>query len=121
MNRENVLKVADAIANLPYGKCLDIGGKPKAFNMASGCGSACCIAGWTGEVCGEEYGILVQARKLLGLNSAQAFALFTPPGFFPMKLDGSTAAQVLRSMAAAGDKVTGKQIRAFWRDPWRKT
>ena len=52
MNRENVLKVADRIANLPYDTKLDGGGKPEAFNMSCGCGSSCCIAGWTGEVFG---------------------------------------------------------------------
>ena len=49
MNHENVLKVADRIANLPYEEKIDSWGEPKFFNMASSFGSACCVAGWTGE------------------------------------------------------------------------
>ena len=118
MNRERLLRVADAIANLPYEGKLDGFGKPKAFNMASGCGSACCIGGWTGEIFRGRWVPLPEARAILGLNQDQAAALMAPPGFACMEHDGRTGSHVLRLMAAAGDGVTGKQIRAFWRNPW---
>ena len=118
MNSENMLKVADAIADLPYYEKLDTWGKPKSFNMASDCGSSCCIGGWTGEVFGGGYVPLARAKYVLGLNQAQASALFKPPEYGRMQCDGSTGAQVLRLMVTAGDNVTGKQIRAFWRHPW---
>ena len=118
MNRENMLKVADAIENLPYENLIDAWGKPKAFNMSSGCGSACCIGGWTGEVCGNGYQSLEQSRETLGLNQRQADALFIPSGYSYMRYDGKTGAQVLRLMVKAGDLVTEKQILAFWMDPW---
>ena len=50
MNHENVLKVADGISDIPYGETMNTYGKPKAFNMASGCGSACCVSGWAHEI-----------------------------------------------------------------------
>ena len=116
MNRENVLIVADAIEHLPYEKSQDFWADPKAFNMNAGCGSACCIGGWTGEVCSGGYQSLEQARETLGLTQRQADALFIPPGYHYMKCDGRTAAQVLRLMAKAGDRVTGKRILSFWRN-----
>ena len=48
----------------------------------------------------------------------QARALFKPPGYGHMEVDGRTAAQVLRKMEAAGDDVTGAQILELWSDPW---
>ena len=118
MNRENVLRVADRIDGLPYEGQSKLGKQPKAFNMSSGCGSSCCIGGWTSEVFWGRYAALVCARDILGLNSAQARALFTPPGYAYIEYNGAIAAQVLRLMAAAGDNVTGKQILAFWWNPW---
>ena len=121
MNRENLLKVADAIEHLRYEQhqtTWDGGGKPRAFCMSSGCGAACCIAGWTGEVCGDGYQSLEQARETLGLTQRQADALFIPPGYAYMKYDGDTGAQVLRLMANSGDGLSWRQIVAFWREPW---
>ena len=119
MNRENVLKVADAIENLPYERDRSaMGAKPRAFNMASGCGSACCIGAWTAEVIKGGYVSLTRASAALGLNQDQAQALFKPPGYEYIRWDGRTGAQVLRLMAATGDSVTGKQIEAWWRYPW---
>ena len=118
MNHERLLRVADVIAPLPYEEKLDVFGKPKAFNMTTGCGSACCVARWTSEIFTGEYVTLQQASAILELNSVQAGALFEPPGYGCMKVDGRTAAQVLRLTAAAGDDVTGAEIRAFWRNPW---
>ena len=119
MNRERILKVADRIADLPYAQVVWASlEKPKSFNMASGCGSACCIGAWTGEVCSGRYETLEQARETLGLNHSQAQALFRPPEYTRMKADGRTAAQVLRKMAAAGGNATGARIRKFWRESW---
>ena len=121
MNRENMLKVADRITNFPYRHpTFSFGtGKPNAFSMASCCGVACCISGWTAEIFKTGgYVPLVEAQIILGLNQDQAHALFKPPGFAGAKWDGASAAKVLRLIAAAGDGVTGDEIRAFWRDPW---
>ena len=118
MNREKLLRVADVIAPLPYAEKLDGWGKPKSFNMSTGFGSACCVAGWTAEIFKGEYVTLKQGREILELNSVQADALFKPPGYGCMEVDGRTGAQVLRLTAAAGDDVTGAQIQAFWRNPW---
>lgn len=112
MNHANVLKVAARIDGLPYEESLDSFKRPKAFNMASDCGAACCISGWTIEI------FLAEAQISLGLNWSQAKALFKPPGYDCMKTDGRTAAQVLRKMEAAGDGVTEFQIWEFWRQSW---
>ena len=118
MNRTNVLMVADAVENLPYRKpAFTFSVKPTAFCMAAGCGSACCVSGWTGEVFSGGYSSSLQNSKIiLELNMDQALALFKPRGWFQAKWDGARAARVLRLMAMAGDGVTGKQIRAWWRD-----
>ena len=119
MNRERLLELADVIAPLPYGQELDVAGKPKSFNMASGCGTSCCVSGWAfwlysrGSWSGN-----VGSREILGLNHDQAQALFHPPGWENNKWDGERAAHVLRLMVAVGDSVTGEQIRALWKVPW---
>ena len=110
--------MADAIENLPYNEKLDPWGEPESFNMASGCGSACCISAWTGKVCSGCYTTPEEARLILGLSQSQAEALFRPPEYTRMKADGRTAAQVLRKMEAAGGKATGARIRKFWREAW---
>ena len=120
MNRERLLMVADTIADLPYAQVVWASlEKPRAFNMASGCGSACCVSGWTSEIFheGQPSG-LADSRMLLGLNHDQAQALFSPPGWEHARWDGARAARVLRLLAARDDGVTGAQIRAWWRDPW---
>ena len=118
MNRKRLLRVADVIAPLPYDTKRDGEGKPEAFNMSCGCGSSCCIAGWTGEVFGLGKVSIWAASITLELDCDQADALFRPPGYSSLRYDGERAAQVLRLVAAAGDDVTEVQIRAFWRDPW---
>ena len=118
MNRENVLKVADVIADLPYEVNVDKYEYPEAFNMASGCGSACCVGGWACWIFSLGGYTLAESQRILGLNSDQAKALFQPGGFTYVEWAGRDGAQVLRLMAAAGDGVTGKRIRAFWRNPW---
>ena len=118
MNRERLLELADVIAPLPYEQKIDVVIKPRSFNMSTGCGAACCIAGWTGEVYGGKYVNLEEARIILGLNDDQAQGLFTPPGYTAMRYDGERAAHVLRLMVAVGDSVTGEQIRALWKTPW---
>ena len=120
MNHQNVLKVADRIANLPYRKptFLSEFGKPNAFSMAAGSGAACCVSGWVCVIFNDNSRSEWVAQVKLGLNRDQRQALFRPRGWANVKWTGKRAAQVLRLMAAAGDGVTGKQIRAFWRNPW---
>ena len=121
MNRENVLRVADRIDGLPYRPPTLLGEteKPTAFSMASGCATACCISGWAVETFKTGgYVPLVEAQRIFGLNQDQARTLFKPPGFASATWNGARAAQVLRLVAAAGDNVTGKQILAFWWNPW---
>ena len=120
MNHENMLNVADAISDLPYGERVTDYGKPKAFNMSSGCGSACCVSGWTQEIVGDEntWGSEFESQNILELNDDQANALFRPPGYQFMQCDGRKAAHVLWKMEAVGDGVTGDEIRAYWGYPW---
>ena len=120
MNRERLLELADVIAPLPYEQKLDVASKPRSFNMSTGCGAACCIGGWTGEIFNGRHVSLREAQKILGLTDDQATALFKPPGYCFMECDGKAAAHVLRLTAAAGDGVTGAQIWAFWKNPWEK-
>ena len=119
MNRENMLRVADVIDTLPYAEPLwgQIG-KPEAFCMATAFGTACCVGGWVCWIFEGMFGRMTPARTILELNQAQAEALFKPPGYELMKCDGRTGGKVLRLMAAAGDRVTGKRILSFWRNPW---
>ena len=121
MNHANVLKLADRIDGLPYGEeDLDCSKRPKTFNMASACGTACCLSGWVNEIFGKQegYAFWMDARVILELNWVQARALFTPPGYECMKAAGSSAAQVLRKMEEAGDDVDEFQIWEFWRQSW---
>ena len=120
MNHENMLKVADAISDLPYKEKTDTFGKPKAFNMAASCGSACCVSGWTHEILDvvTAWRSEFESQNLLGLNDDQANALFRPDGYQFMQCDGRKAAHVLWKMEAVGDGVTGDEIRAYWGYPW---
>ena len=118
MNRENLLKVADRIAHMRYREptfSFSLG-KPNAFSMAAGCGTACCVSAWTCQIFKNWSHSEFEAQIILGLNRDQAQALFRPRGYATKKWNGARAAQVLRKMEAAGDGVTGKQIRAWWRD-----
>ena len=124
MNRENLLKVANKIKAMPYRQPTFSFSpeKPNAFSMAAGCGTACCVSAWTCEILGDGCfsGSEFEAQMLLGLNRDQAAALFRPRGWANARWNGARAARVLRLMAA-GDGVTGKQIRAFWRSTGGKT
>ena len=119
MNHENVLRVADVIEPLHYRGSRNIFSlqKPDAFCMAAGCGTACCVSGWTCEIfdVGGHSRSELEAQRILDLTDAQAHALFRPLGYPYKKCDGSAAARVLRKMEAAGDDVTEFQIWDFWK------
>lgn len=127
VNRENVLRVADAIENHSI--------KWLGFNMQSyaasasrfapdklnGCGTVACLAGWTKAVLGNvrtERGLLAWERRvsrkdrgvakdtapLLGLDDDDASDLFHPDGWW--QHENQTPAQavaVLRHLAETGE------------------
>lgn len=86
MNRENILKVAQAIEDAAKPDA-----KPEfGFNMAGfrairgywpdrtghDCGTTCCIAGWAAGTGGDGWQIEARARERLGLTISEANRLF---------------------------------------------
>lgn len=114
MNKDNVLKVADAIENhsIP-----DLG-----FNMGGyilpadaetpdlsghNCGTIGCIAGWAASVA---KGSIIdddasgdKAGKFLGLSGFQRMELFVPSGWLDNNVTSSKAVAVLRHLAETGE------------------
>lgn len=133
VNKENVLKVANAFATQSLAKECGIGydqgtywGHTRhGFDDYSGneCGTVACIAGWTVAVCqprrtalGHHYNIETRARELLGLQPEQAMQLFSGganPNRYNKELATCTVAAVLKNLAETG--------KVDWDKAWRET
>ena len=111
MNKERILALADHIEGLPHEtREIDYLARPKAFNMAEYCGSACCIAGWAVELFDgfSDWPVSLvsgRAKHLLGIEKQFiAAALFYP--FAPHILKQITpqhAAATLRKLVETGE------------------
>jgi hypothetical protein len=85
------------------------------FNMKNWCGTACCIAGWTNILIGDngnspkDVHELFSAERKLGLSRDQALALFSPALNIPYsKVTPQQAAEVLVRLADTGKVDWGK-------------
>lgn len=116
MNRENILKVADAIEHAAKKRS-----RPKlGFNMRTvrgiplpdapdmtghNCQTIACIAGWTQAVhkLPESNFWARDTREVLGLTHDEAHALFEPPYWWEGKYTTAKAVAVLRHLAESGE------------------
>lgn len=119
MNKERVLRVADAIEraefapefgfNMSYVELQRSG--PLSFipdQTGHNCGSVGCIAGWAMRLSGEEIKYshsFDEAREWLMLQSITAEQLFVPPGTCWHNITTAQAVWTLRHLAETGEVV----------------
>lgn len=115
MNKDNVLKVADAIEqhsipdlgfNMGYWRnSVHYIDRPVRDLSGHNCGTVACIGGWTEAVLGDPVRDLGKAGELLQLDPDRAGMLFCPDGWHTdnAKFTTARAVAVLRHLAETGE------------------